>query len=310
MIAEEVYLKPKTVDEALGIVQKYNENFKFIAGGTDVVVNQFQGNEKSTTLIDITGISELNKVEVSNGYLKIGSLVRLCDLKKYKEIREEFPILVTAADTVASPLIRKMATIGGNILCENRCLYYNQSEWWRESIGKCLKCDGDVCIATGGRKKCFSELVSDTCPALISMNALVEIQDEKGVKTMKLEDIYTGDGVNPRNLSKTTLLKSILLPMNMGFQVVFRKLRHRKSLEFTSLTTSVSKDNEGNLTIAMAGVDPGPVVIRATIKDDLEKLQTRAIKKSRAIDNDMLTRNYRRQMIKKYLAQSFIVLAI
>jgi len=310
MIAEEIYLKPETVEDALNSAEHSNHEFRFIAGGTDVIVNQYQGNEKSPTLIDISGIKELNKVEMIDGYLKIGALVKLNELNKYKEIREEFPALIEAADSVGSPLIRKMATIGGNILCENRCLYYNQSEWWRESIGKCLKCDGDICIATGGKKACFSELVSDTCPALISMDAELEINDVNGRSQMSLEKLYTGDGVSPRNLSESALVTSILLPLNRGFKVIFKKLRQRKSLEFTSLTTAVSKDIDGNLIIAMAGVDPGPVVIKSSVKDDLQSMITRATKKSRAIDNDMLTRKYRKQMINTYLTQSFSALSL
>jgi 4-hydroxybenzoyl-CoA reductase subunit beta len=310
MIAEEVYFRPDSIEKALQKAKKYKSSFKYLAGGTDVLVNRFQQNEKSQTFIDITGISEMKEVIISNDYLKIGALVKLSSLKSFKEIKNEFPVLIEAADSVGSPLIRKTASIGGNILCENRCLFYNQSEWWRESIGRCLKCDGDICIATGGKKACFSELVSDTCPVLISMDARVEIRDIDGTKQIPLEELYSGDGVEPRRLTETAILSSILLPLNRGFEVVFKKLRQRKSLEFSSLTSSVSKDNDGHLAIALAGVDPGPVVIRATVKDDLETLLTKAVKKSRAIDNDMLTRKYRRQMIKTYLSQSFNALGL
>jgi 4-hydroxybenzoyl-CoA reductase subunit beta len=310
MIAKEIYLQPTTIQEAIEMGGQQNDEFKYIAGGTDVMVNRFQGNEKAPCLIDLSEITELKGVEKDNDFLRIGALEKLDGLKKFSEIANEFPMLIEAAHSVGSPLIRKSATIGGNILCENRCLFYNQSDWWRNSIGLCLKCDGDICIATKGKKACFSELVSDTAPALISMDAELELIDNDGERRVKLEDIYTGDGVKPLNLNKMTILKAILLPLNRQFRTVFKKLRQRKSLEFTSLTSAVSVDKTGRLKIALAGVDPKVVVVQGTLNDDKEKMIKKAIKGARAVDNDMYSRKYRREMITVFLHQSFEELAL
>ncbi|MBK8490898.1 MAG: FAD binding domain-containing protein [Saprospirales bacterium] len=210
-------------------------------------------------------------------------------------------MLIEAALSVGAPLLRKTATLGGNVLCENRCLYYNQSEWWRESVGYCLKCDGDICIATQGKKACFSELVSDTAPALIAMDAEIEVIDLDGARRVKLEDIYTGDGVKPRNLPETAIVTAILLPLDRGFSTSYFKLRQRESLEFTSLTAAIALDKTGKLKIALSGVDPKPVVVVGKKDDDPEGLIKKAIKGARAIDNDMYTRKYRREMIGVYL---------
>lgn len=310
MIMEGTYLQPTSVSEALEMAVEQKAEYRFIAGGTDIMVNRFQGNETEPCLIDLSSIEELKGIEKKNGYLRIGALVRLGDISKNSEIRSEFPVLIEAARAVGSPLIRKMGTIGGNLLCENRCLYYNQSDWWRESIGLCLKCEGDVCIATQGKKACFSELVSDTAPALISLNAEIELVGPGGTQRKKLEDIYTGDGVRPRNIEKSTILKSILLPLGKGYKSVFKKLRQRQSLEFTSLTTCVSVDKESNLKIAMSGVDPKAVVVEGTANDDKDLFIKKAIKGARAVDNDMYSRKYRREMISVYLRQSFEELSI
>src|SRR5690606_26840442 len=104
----------------------------------------------------------------------------------------------------------------------------------------CLKCSGDICIATQGKNACFSELVSDTAPALIAMDAEIEFIDENGTSRKKLEEIYSGDGVKPRNLSETTIVTALYLPLNRSFKTAFFKLRERESLEFTSLTTAVA----------------------------------------------------------------------
>ncbi|MBZ0203719.1 MAG: FAD binding domain-containing protein [Ignavibacteria bacterium] len=304
LTTEKIYLQPKTVNDALMAAYDHINEFRYIAGGTDVLVNKFQGNEISSCLIDISGIDELNAVKISDGYFKIGALVKLKDLAKHEIIRNEFAALIEAANSVGSPLIRQAATIGGNILCENRCIYYNQSDWWRESVGYCLKCEGDICIATGSAKKCYSELVSDTAPVLISMNAQIEVADKEGITIRKLEDIYSGEGVNPRNLKNTSIITGILLPLSSNFLVVFNKLRERQSLDFTSLTSSFSIDNSGKIRIVLAGVDPGPVIVEGTINTGADIFVKEALKKARSIDNEMLSRKYRREMIRNFITNS------
>lgn len=305
MIAEKKYILATTVQEAIEQAIANKGNFKYLAGGTDVMVNRFQGNETSGCLIDITKIAELKGIAIQGDFLRIGALEILEELKFNSDLKTEFPMLIEAALSVGSPLIRKTATIGGNVLCENRCLYYNQSEWWRESIGYCLKCDGDICIATGGKNACFSELVSDTAPALIAMDADIEYLDENGKHQQSLESIYSGDGVKPRNLSETAIVTAILLPLNRGFKTAFFKLRERESLEFTSLTSAVAIDKNGKLKIALSGVDPKPVVVEGTVNDDKAALTKKATKAARAVDNDMYSRKYRREMIGVYLDRSF-----
>jgi len=305
MIAEKKYIKTNTVEEAVTAAKANGDNFCFLAGGTDVLVNKFQGKEEATCLIDITGIEELKSVTTEGNFLKIGSLIKLDDLKKHDVIAKNFPALLEAAHQAASPMLRKTATIGGNILCENRCSFFNQSEFWREAVGYCLKCEGDVCIATGGTKACFSKFVSDTAPVLISMDAQLEIIDEAGTQLIPLESIYTGDGINPRSLSKTAIIKNIILPLDRSFKTAFRKLRPREAVDFTSLTTAVTIDNSGTIKIVLGGVDPKPVVITGSVKDDKDKLIKEAIKKSRIVDNDYYSRSYRKEMIPVFLNQSF-----
>lgn len=299
------YLIPESVEEAIEIAGSSSDSFKYVAGGTDVLVNKFQGTELADTLIDLTQIKELKGISKVDKYLRIGSLEILEELKRNEDISNEFPMLIEAALSVGSPLIRKTATIGGNLLCENRCLFFNQSEWWRESVGFCLKCEGDVCIATKGKKVCYSECVSDTAPALIAMDALIEITDSNSTDVIPLENIYTGDGITPRNINKTAIVTAVLLPLDRSFRTDFHKLRERESLEFTSLTCAVATDKFGKLKLVLTGVDPKPVVVEGSINDNAEDLIKKAVKGARAIDNDMYSRNYRREMIEVYLKRSF-----
>lgn len=310
MIAESIYIKPKSVEEACKLARQYSNSFRFVAGGTDLLVNKFQGNEEFDCLIDLTGIDDLKVVSEKKNFLQVGSLVKLDDLKNYPEIKNGFAALLEAADSVASPVIRKTATLGGNVLCENRCVFYNQSEWWREAAGYCLKCEGDVCIATGGKKACFSKFVSDTAIALISMDARVELEDGKKIREIKLEEIYSGNGVEPLVLKKYDIIRSILLPLGLNFKSSYKKLRQRKALDFSSLTTCISISGKGKIKIVLGGVDPAPVVVEGTVDDNENDLIKQAIKKARIVDNDVFLRKYRKEMISVFLKRSFSELSI
>ncbi|MGP8215114.1 MAG: FAD binding domain-containing protein [Bacteroidia bacterium] len=304
------YLMPDSLQEALEMTKKYGEDCRLMAGGTDVMPNRFHDNDTAACLVDISGLEELKKIEKTEKHLIIGSLVKLSGLHNSTEIVNSFPVLIEAADAVASPVIRKSATLGGNLLCENRCMFYNQSAWWREAVGYCLKCSGDICIASGGKKSCFSKFVSDTAIALISLDAFVEVVSPDGISQIKLEDIYTGDGVSPRKIKGSSVIRAIYIPFAEGSKSVFKKLRQRQSLEFTSLTTTVTVKTDGKIKVVLGGVDPGPVVLNKTVDDKPEDIITAALKKSRIVDNDVFTRNYRREMIRVFLRRSFNELGI
>lgn len=303
--AERLFLKPRTAAEALAMACDHAEDFRFLAGGTDVLVNAFQGNDGTTCLIDLTGIAALKEVSISGDHLRIGPMVRLSALADHAAVRENFPALIEAAHAVASPVIRRSATLGGNLLCENRCSFYNQSEWWRNAVGYCLKCEGDICIATGGRKACFSKLASDTAPVLIAMGARLELATAEGTRTVTLESIYTGDGVVSRNLPPTALIQAVLLPLGRAFRIAFRKLRPREAVDFSSLTTALAIDTDGHVRIVLGAVDPKPIIVDGLRTDDPAALITKSVKKARIIDNDPYPRLYRKEMITVFLESSF-----
>lgn len=310
MTIEKTYFRPQSIAAAIELAAKHQDDFRFLAGGTDVLVNKYQETDTSACLIDITGIAALKQIQKTKDSLSIGALVTLDILQKHPDIAAEFPVLIEAAKAVATPVIRKTATLGGNLLCENRCAFYNQSEWWREAVGYCLKCNGDICIATGGKKNCFSKFASDTAVALISMGATLAMQGQNAAYSIPLEEIYTGDGVQSRKLDKTALIISIEIPLHQGIRSVFKKLRRRKTLEFSSLTSVVTTDKHGHIKIVLGGVDPKPVVVAGTTADDKNELIKKAVKKARIVDNDTYPRLYRKEMIAVYLNKSFEELGI
>ncbi len=300
MTNEQAYLKPTSVTEALAMAAAAGGDFRYVAGGTDLMPARFQGNDRSTTLIDITGLDALRGIVRQDGMLRIGSLVTLEELAGDTEVETAFPALAEAARSAASPVLRLTATIGGNILCENRCSFYNQSAWWRDAIGLCLKCDGTVCIATGGTRKCFSRFVSDTAPVLIALEARLVIRDAGGDREMALENLYTGDGIRPHHLEPGAIVQHILVPVSAPRRCSFLKLRPRESVDFTSLTTAVSVSGSGNVRLVVGGADPMPVVVTGTA-EEASRLLKRAMKKPRVVDNDIYTRRYRKDMIGVFL---------
>ena len=298
------YIRPARIADAIAAAQQHAGNFRFLAGGTDVMVNRFQGNETARCLVDLTGIDELKALSVNGGFLEIGALVTLDTIAGDAGISRMFPALAEAARAAASPVLRKTATLGGNILCENRCSFYNQGEWWREAVGYCLKCDGEVCIATGGTKRCFSRFISDTAPVLIALGATVRVADASGERELPIEDLYSGDGLHPRNLGDVSVVLQVRIPLHADTRCVFMKLRPRQSMDFTSLTTAVSLSGDGTLRIVIGGVDPGPVVISGPVTDK-DTLLARAVKKPRIVDNDVYSRPYRKEMIGVFLQRCY-----
>jgi 4-hydroxybenzoyl-CoA reductase subunit beta len=305
MEKNQIYHKAKNVDDAMRFALEHKEDFRYIAGGTDLNVNRFHGTIQTSCLIDIHEIEELREIKGEGNDLHIGALVTLDELIQNPIIKKDFPALAEAAHSVATPMLRKTATIGGNILCENRCIFFNQSEWWREAVGYCLKCEGEICIATGGTKACFSKFVSDTAPVLICLDARIVIADKGKQETMKLEDVYTGDGLKPNKLSNTALVLSIIIPLSKNYTCAFQKLRPRESVDFTSLTTAVSVDEAGRIKVAVGGVDPKPIVTEGKSLEDRDDMIKFIIKKSRVVDNDYYTRPYRRLMIDVLLKRCF-----
>jgi 4-hydroxybenzoyl-CoA reductase subunit beta len=300
MGSSKTYLKASSISHAISLAKETKGSFRYLAGGTDLIVNILQGNDDSALIIDISGIDELKEIAVTETHLVIGSLVCLDDLKN-EIISHHFPIIAQAAHSVASPTIRKTATLGGNLLCENRCSFYNQSEWWREAAGGCLKSHGNICLASGGSRNCFSKFVSDMAVALISLQASMEWVDENGSSTVSLESIYSGDGVNPRRLSKTAIIKSIFIPLDGDTWSVYKKLRKRETLDFTSLTMAISINKAGRIRIVLGGVHAKPVIAEGRKGDDMEKLISQAVSSTRVIDNDTYSRAYRREMIGVFL---------
>ena len=173
-------LRPKTLDEAITLMAKHDGEVKIVAGGTDLLPSMKQKLFTPLYVLDLRGVSELRGIRSGPGNgIAIGALTTLSAIEHSPLIRKDYAVLHEAAKTVASPVLRNMGTIGGNLCLDTRCLWYNQSLLWRKSCGFCLKKDGDLCHVAPGGNFCWAAFSGDTPPALLCLGAEIEIAGAK-----------------------------------------------------------------------------------------------------------------------------------
>src|SRR5260370_39967883 len=148
----------------------------------------------------------------ANAEVEIGAATPLSEIERSTFLQRRYSVLSQAASTVASPVLRNMGTVGGNICLDTRCLWYNQSLTWRKGCGFCIKKDGDLCHVAPGGTKCWAVFSGDTPAALLCLQAEVEIVGPKGGRRISLQDFYTGDGENYRRLLSSALATRLVLP--------------------------------------------------------------------------------------------------
>ncbi len=300
------YFRPRSVKAAIGQARKSKGNFIYLGGGTDILLHRKQNLEPARNIIDLDYLSALRYLRVNHRGFRIGAMTTIEELITFPEVRKNWPLLVKAGAVVATPVIRKTATVGGNLLVRNRCSFYNQSEEWRQSVGSCLRDKGSTCQITGSTRNCYARNVSDLAPALIALGAVIALHD--GIKTQKipLEKIYLQDGLNPlAYLTGGILLTEIEVPKT-GTRWWFQKLRLRGSLDFTSLTVAGARDQKGKIRIVVNGMSPSPVLVAGECgPKTLEIFQRQARKKCQTIENDLFSRKYRREMMALYLRQCY-----
>lgn len=261
-------------DNAADAVKIYSEQSeaRYLAGGTDLMVNVRRGIEQPDHLIDLTAIPELQAITEDDDGMHIGSGVHVMAIAENEKIIADYPAIAQAADAVAGPTHRHYATIGGNLCLDTRCLFYNQSEWWRQSNNYCLKERGDTCHVASGGQKCFAAFSGDVAPAMLVYQAEIELVGPEGSRRIPLADLYENDGMAHLNLKEGELLTVIHLPKSLaGSPSRYEKARIRGSIDFPLAGVAVRLNADGgkvsDISIALTGVGSSPQVIKKT--DDL-----------------------------------------
>jgi 4-hydroxybenzoyl-CoA reductase beta subunit len=301
---EASYSIPATTAEALAKARECAGDYVYFGGGTDIQIHRKHGLSTQRHIIDLSAIEELRKLRCAGDRLEIGSMVTLDELISAADLRKRWPLIVDAARSVATPVIRKSATIGGNLLVKNRCTFYNQSHQWRMAAGSCLRDTGDTCRVTGSKELCNSRNVSDMAAALIALDAQVAIESQNGSRTVPLIDLYVSDGINSiAHMDQDGIITGIIVEFEPS-RWWYRKLRVRRSIDFTSLTVAATVDSADTVRVCLNGVSMAPVLIAGKMPElSPETMLKQARRACKIVDNDLLPLSYRREMIGVFLRE-------
>jgi 4-hydroxybenzoyl-CoA reductase subunit beta len=297
---------------------------QILAGGTDFIPSMRQKLFEPEYVLDLSRVTAMRGISPQpDGSVEIGALTTLRAIERSSFLQQHYPVLTEAAATVASPVLRNMGTIGGNICLDTRCLWYNQSLAWRKGCGFCIKKDGDLCHVAPGGTKCWAVFSGDTPPALLCLNAEIEIANAAGIRRVPLRDFYTGLGDNYRKLQPNELVTRIFLPASAaGSRGVYRKLRVRGSIDYPLAGVAVvMKRTNGHVADARIGitaVNPAPLLVKGAnellvgkaVDEALaEAVGDLAAKTAKPLTTSALTPEYRREMIRVFTKEAVLAAA-
>jgi len=322
-------LRPRSIDEAVGSLSQHAGNLRILAGGTDLIPSMRQKLFEPEYVLDLRGIAALRGIKpLPDGGVEIGALTTLRAIERSDFLRQHYPVLTEAAATVASPVLRNMGTIGGNICLDTRCLWYNQSLAWRKGCGFCIKKDGDMCHVAPGGTKCWAAFSADTPPALLCLNAEIEIADAAGIRRVALNDFYTGLGDSYRRLQPNELVTRVFLPASSAdYRGVYRKLRVRGSIDYplAGVAVVMKRSSNGNgvfhvadARIGITAVNPAPLLVKGATellsgqvmnKDLAAAAGDLAARTAKPLTTSALTPEYRREMIRVFTKRAVLAAA-
>lgn len=239
--------RPRTLSAAIDLLARLGSKAVVVAGGTDVLPNMKQGLVEPEHVVSIGGIEELRgislvSVDETNERLIVGAGMRLSEIADSIVVRRSAPALAEAAGSVGGPHHRSMGTLGGNICLDTRCRYYNQTYFWRKSLGFCLKKDGTVCHVVRGGQKCVAAASNDTAPALLVLEADIHVLGPKGTRVIAASDFYTADGIRNTVLEAGELVVRVSIPRRLTRRSAFEKLRRRGAIDFPLLSVAARVD--------------------------------------------------------------------
>jgi 4-hydroxybenzoyl-CoA reductase subunit beta len=233
------YHAPRTVGEAAELLAAAPSETMLVAGGTDVLPNMKRRQQVPSVLVGLRRVAELQQVERGDG-LTIGSAVTLTRLVDDPRVRTGYTGLWQAASQVATPHLRNMGTIGGNVCLDTRCNYYDQNYEWRKAIDFCMKKDGETCWVATASPKCLAVSSTDTAPALVALGASVTLVRSGGTRDIALSDLYRNDGINYLTRRPDEILTAIRLPQLDRWRSTYWKLRRRGSFDFPVLSVAAA----------------------------------------------------------------------
>jgi 4-hydroxybenzoyl-CoA reductase subunit beta len=315
------YRVPREIAEAVKIIAGSGPEGQFVAGGTDLYPNMKRRQQTPRTVISVMRVPELNQItgDGKSG-IRIGASVTLTDIVEHPLINRDYPVIAQAARTISTPILRNMGTIGGNLLLDTRCNYYDQNYEWRKGINFCLKKDGDVCWVAPGSSKCWAVQSSDLVPVMVAIGAKFRLASTLGERMIDAAGFYNDDGIDYLKKRPDELLVDIHLPPLNGWRASYQKLRRRGAFDFPVLGVAAFvqvEDGNGserfarvkNARLVLGGIGPSPIEVKeageALIGNPLDDVRIQeaaeaAYVKARPLDNTDFVMNWRKQMARQY----------
>jgi 4-hydroxybenzoyl-CoA reductase subunit beta len=297
-------LIPSSLVEALGFLANNAQDTKIVAGGTDLIPSLKQKLFEPRYLLDIKSLTELHGIHpMQDGGIRIGALTTITEMVESALLLQHFTVLQQAAATVAGPGLRNVGTLGGNICLDTRCYWYNQSYFWRQSCGFCLKKDGTLCHVAPGSKTCWAVYSGDTAAALLTLDARLKIVSAGGERLVSLPDFFVNDGLIRNRMEPGEILSEVLIPGRMrNYQGAYEKYRIRGSVDYplAGVAIAMNGSNAGaDLRIALTAVNPLPVLLKDPLSlfRNGEELQKLAQRTAKPLKTSASTMEYRRHMI-------------
>jgi 4-hydroxybenzoyl-CoA reductase subunit beta len=311
------YVAPRTAREAARLLADHGPEAMAVAGGTDLFPNMKRRQFTPEVLVALRNLESARGVR-ANGGLDIGALATLSEVAASAVVNARWPAVARAAGLVSSPPLRNAGTMGGNLCVDTRCNYYNQSEFWRASIGYCMKKDGDVCLVAPGSDKCWALSSSDTAPVMIALGAEVTLVGPEGDRRIPVRDLYGPDGIAYLAKRPEEVLTQIHVPDRDGWSTTYRKVRRRGSIDFPVLGVAVAVRLGASRAVEAARIVLGAVhtaPVEATDAEEFLRGRTLdaetiemaagvAYKPAKPLDNADLSYAWRKRMARIEVARA------
>lgn len=307
--------RPASVAEAAALLAA-PAGGKPLGGGTDLLVNLRRGLGEPASLLDLQGIAELAAVTTDAGGVTIGAAVTLERLAEHPAILDGWPAVAAAAASIAGPGHRAAATVGGNLCQDTRCVYYNQSEWWRAGNGYCLKHRGSVCHVVKKSDRCYAAYAGDFAPVLMVLGAEVEVAGAAGVRRLPVAGLYHEEGRSWLTLAPGEFLTAVRVPAAApGSAAGYDKIRIRDAIDFPLAGVAITLRRDGEIMadigVAVTGVASAPLLVPGLEalagqpwSDAAAKVLVQAVRKTcNTVKTTLTTPRYRRAVAGRAAAR-------
>jgi 4-hydroxybenzoyl-CoA reductase subunit beta len=313
---------PRSVEEAIEFKVAAGHDGAYVAGGTDLYPNMKRRQQTPGQVVDLMRLPQLRRLERHGDGWHVGAGVLLSDLASHDALEAQHPALVAAVRHISTPLLRNMGTLGGNVLLDTRCNYYDQNYEWRQAINFCMKKDGAICWVAPSSPRCWAVQSSDTVPVLVATQAVVSLVGPDGTRQVAAEQLFADDGIEYLTKRPDEILLEVILPDQTGWRSAFKKLRRRGAFDFAVLNVAVAVRLASDATVQEARIVIGAVgsaPLRATeaeatlIGQPLSHevcaaAAEAAYRPAKPLDNTDYAYAWRKQMVRKFVREALLEL--